>query len=353
MRWPERKPSLIPEPYNENLVNAAFRTDSAVKIIYMPVFCKAWTSPVNDWFNTMKNDKRQLPQVLVNLGNRYVAFGPPVGRPQDLQFDPEKDSELLPRVAEESEVATERIVQTLRVHGMERLAGIELGPYNADLVLADVNGQRTFIEIKVRDHDPKGRELTGAWARAKEANATANRLEIWHFNIERLCLFIITQDGNTPNLYEMPPMDVWEKTEQGIFRRARVADEVEDWEKRINQLYADVQSWFAAHGHVKFDQTRAVTMSEELMQKYAVSERKLPVLDVLRQDQVSASFVPRGLWILGAHGRIDIIMQEETRILIALKNQTQHYDWHLVSFDNNRKTIPFTKDAFLEMLVHP
>lgn len=54
-------------------------------------------------------------QILVNLGNRYVVFGSTTGMPQPLAFVPERDSELLPRVADEIEIAGERIVQTLKV----------------------------------------------------------------------------------------------------------------------------------------------------------------------------------------------------------------------------------------------
>jgi hypothetical protein len=61
-------------------------------------------------------------QVLVNLGNRYVVFGSAARLPAQLCFDPQTDSEILPRVADESEVAATRILETLRVFGMERTA---------------------------------------------------------------------------------------------------------------------------------------------------------------------------------------------------------------------------------------
>jgi hypothetical protein len=85
-------------------------------------------------------------QILVNLGNRYVVFGPSPGLPQPIQCHPETDSEVLPRVADESEVAETRIAQTLRVAGMKRTAVEEAN--QADFELLDDEGNRVLIDIK-------------------------------------------------------------------------------------------------------------------------------------------------------------------------------------------------------------
>jgi hypothetical protein len=75
-------------------------------------------------------------QILVNLGNRYVVFGPAASLPQPILFNPETDSEALPRVADESEVSEARIIQTVRVSGMTKLAEFE-ETSNADFALLD------------------------------------------------------------------------------------------------------------------------------------------------------------------------------------------------------------------------
>jgi hypothetical protein len=67
-------------------------------------------------------------QILVNIGNRYVVFGPSPGLPEPLHFDPQVDSEILPRVADESDVTEARIVRTLRVSG--HLARLSAGNSN-------------------------------------------------------------------------------------------------------------------------------------------------------------------------------------------------------------------------------
>lgn len=290
-------------------------------------------------------------QVLVNLGNRYVVFGPTPGLPHKLQFDADRDSELLPRVADESEIAAERVVQTLRVHNMTRSATHDKNDPDADVVLTDSEGRRVFVEVKVRDHDPKTKDLTSAFERIRAAEATGKNLEIWHLNIERLNLVVQAYAKSMPQSYELPPADVWEKTQEGVFRRDQVVHAVDDWERRVDALYGQIQNWLGDRPDIHFDRSRTVTMSEDLMQKFAVSEKQLPVLDVLSNDQVAASFVPRGLWLIGAWGRIDVITQSQTRILVATKDNSGAYEWCLVSTENRLKTSPLTKNGLISIVI--
>ena len=74
-------------------------------------------------------------------------------------------------------------------------------------------------------------------------------------------------------------------------------------------------------------------MSEELMQKFAVVDRELRVLDVIRDEQVIVSFVPRGLWLIGTWGRIDMITRDRTITVVAIK-ENGHYEWKFAPSDN-------------------
>jgi hypothetical protein len=94
-------------------------------------------------------------------------------------------------------------------------------------------------------------------------------------------------------------------------------------------------------------------MSEELMQQFAVTDREIPVLDVLDAEQVIASFVPRGLWLIGSWGRIEVITRARTQVLLALGGQG-NLEWRLViSPEDRRQTVPFDKDALLKLVDQP
>jgi hypothetical protein len=290
-------------------------------------------------------------QVLVNLGNRYVVFGPSAGLPETIRFDPETNSEVVPRVADESEVSEARIAQSLRVSGMKTAAPTE-ETRNADVELLDDDGKRVLIDIKVRERDPKQRDFEQAQQRLMEAASIGETLEVWYFNIERLKLVVMHLDQSHFRIAELIPLDVWEKTAGGVFNRARVVEEVEDWVRRVGALYDDVRVWLGDRPDLRCEQSRTVTMSEEMMQKYAVTDREISVLDVLDADQVIASFVPRGLWLIGSWGRIDVITRDRTEILVALRSEGS-LEWRLVSPESRRRMEPFDKNALLALVSQP
>ena len=291
-------------------------------------------------------------QILVNVGNRYVVFGPVAGLPQQIQFDPNVDAEALPRVADEESIAGERIVQTLRVAGMRRVTEARTDRecrYRAD--------RRKWQPVRGGGEGPRARS-EGPRHRAGYGGSQSGRegrtenLELWYFNIDRLKLLMMRLDHAQLRIDELVPLDVWEKTSQGVFTRNRVVEELDDWVCRITQLYNDVCTWLADRPELRPDQSRTVTVSEELMQDFAVTDREVPVLDPVDGDQAAASFVPRGLWMIGSWGRIDIITRDRTYILSALKD-AGHFEWWLTSSPGGQTPQAFDKSALLALLSRP
>ena len=87
------------------------------------------------------------------------------------------------------------------------------------------------------------------------------------------------------------------------------------------------------------------------MQNFAVTDRDVPILDVIEGDQVVASFVPRGLWMIGAWGRVDVITRSQTTILVATRDkEEEELRWELVSPEDRRKRVPFNKDSLIAIV---
>jgi hypothetical protein len=296
--------------------------------------------------NTTPSIDPEKRQVLVNLGNRFVVFGPEGGLPEPIRFDPE-NSAILPRVADEREVTEARIAETLQVSGMTRGTPGAKSADDADIELVDPAGHRILVDVKVRERDPKQRDLQWGTEQLTLAKSKGRELEIWFFNIDRLMLTVMRLDGSVLRFDHLAALNVWEKTPEGVFERQRVVEEVEDWQRRVERLYADVRVWLGDKEDLRFEQTRTVTMSEEMMREFAVTDRELAVLDVLRGDQVVASFVPRGLWLVGAWGRIDVITKDGTSALVAIKN-LDRFEWKLTSPKYRHRS--FDKFALLELM---
>jgi hypothetical protein len=288
-------------------------------------------------------------QILVNLGNRYVVFGSARALPQPLDFDPETDSEVLPRVADESEAARSRIVQTLRISGLKSAVAAEAT--GADVELTDSEGNSVLVDINIRERDPKQRDIMSGAERMKDARGRGENLQIWYVNLERLKLWVMHLDQSRMQIDELDPLDVWEKTEHGVYNRSSVVSEVRDWECRVSSLYDNVEAWLSDRSDLRHERTRSVVMSEDPMRQYAIADRDIPVLDILRDDYVMASFVPRGLWMIGSWGRLDIITPDRTCMLSALRKADKQLEWRLFYPDKRRLPgEPFNKENLLALL---
>ena len=297
--------------------------------------------------STNSNDAEDR-QVLVSVGNRYVLFGSEVKLPAGPAFRPEDIKEPLPRVSDERDVSEERLIKSLLVSGA-RIAPPPRGAI-ADLAFTDRSGQQVLVEIKVRERDA-GRTDFERYQEQFQDTPSGFTQEVWNFNLERLHLQMFEIDkGRLKGVTNLHPLDVWEFNADGsTFNRAQVLERVVDWENRINGLYDTVTQW-AKDAGFQVERTRKVFMSEELMQKFAVPDRELLVLDIVRENQTAASFVPLGLWIIGANGRINVVTHAGTHILIDCARELGKPEWVLVNRENRRQFSPFDEASFVDLV---
>jgi hypothetical protein len=90
-----------------------------------------------------------------------LAAGKTASHAQALRLAPESGLPSLPIFEDEREIAGERIEQSLRVAGMTRAAATRAVPAG-DIELIDDAGQSVLVELKVRHHDPKPRDIDAA-----------------------------------------------------------------------------------------------------------------------------------------------------------------------------------------------
>src|SRR5436309_479317 len=82
-----------------------------------------------------------------------------------------------------------------------------------------------------------------------------------------------------------------------------------DWRDRVHELYSNIES--ALRGKpFQPDREGKHTSNEELPQRIGLAQAEQPKVDILRivrrDDTNAAILFPRGLWIIGANGRIDL-----------------------------------------------
>jgi hypothetical protein len=91
--------------------------------------------------------------------------------------------------------------------------------------------------------------------------------------------------------------------------RDQVLERLRDWRDRVHELYDQIQEALGGSAF-KCNRQGKHTSAEELPQRVGVGQADQPPIDILRilrpDGTNAATLHPRGLWIIGANGRIDL-----------------------------------------------
>ena len=123
---------------------------------------------------------------------------------------------------------------------------------------------------------------------------------------------------------------------------------VSDWKKRIAELYSNINTWLSDSEYA-LKVGHKLTMYEELMAHYDVPATEIDTKDVYKGKTFILAFKPRGLWIIGANGRIDILTTNGNYILVDSAAPFETPQWKLFNGDRNNG-VEFTESTFLKLL---
>ncbi len=118
--------------------------------------------------------------------------------------------------------------------------------------------------------------------------------------------------------------------------------DVQDWKDRLHDLFQKVSTWAVANGW-RVDASGTVGMHEELMQKFHVPATQQPTLR-LDGDEGYALFKPKGLWVIGANGRIDLYTSKGAFIIVDLAERGDAPRWTIFRATQKRDGDLFTPD---------
>ena len=130
-----------------------------------------------------------------------------------------------------------------------------------------------------------------------------------------------------------------------------IESRVEDWLVRIENIYELVKTTLAESSDIEFDTSRQVRMHEELMQKYGVPPKNIPILDIKRRGSLLASFKPIGLWVIGAYRRIDILTKGGAFILVDVSDKESESVWKVYTPNNRKDGKPFDATFINELVI--
>ena len=130
--------------------------------------------------------------------------------------------------------------------------------------------------------------------------------------------------------------------------RSYVERRLEDWLRRLDRLYADIERWLP-DGWVMVDDG-TVQIYEDLMQRFDVPAQTLTVKGLLRHRVPTGRVEPRGLWIIGANGRVDLILPDAHYLIIDRVDSFEPSNWQVANLVRRREQRPFDRDFISDVL---
>ena len=100
---------------------------------------------------------------------------------------------------------------------------------------------------------------------------------------------------------------------------------VDDWEARLNGLFTLIGGWLPEGWQAR--QGAPVVMHEELMRLFGVAAKRMPTLELRDRAGSMARFVPRGLWIIGSNGRVDLKRNGRHYLMVDMAENFEVPDW--------------------------
>jgi hypothetical protein len=139
--------------------------------------------------------------------------------------------------------------------------------------------------------------------------------------------------------------------------RKRWHDQIEkradDWIERLGVLRTQMEAWLQTpeFAHLSVVDQPAVTMLEELMHRFGVQPRMMPAFEIRAGNQRVMRFLPRGLWTIGANGRVDLITKAAAPILADLSEPlSKPSNWQLYDSTRSARPVPLTPETFRELV---
>lgn len=130
----------------------------------------------------------------------------------------------------------------------------------------------------------------------------------------------------------------------------QVQARVDDWVKRVQKLYDEIKGWLKPVEGLRVEENQNASMYEELMQQFGIRPQPMPTLDIYEGTNLIARLKPIGLWIIGANGRVDLMLRDGAIVLVDESEQFQASKWMAHDRHNFILGQALTKDHFLHLL---
>lgn len=231
----------------------------------------------------------------------------------------------------------------------------ELAPDTGiDFLYSDRDGLRVAVEVKLIRTQPERAVRDRAQLqihRFLERNKnTADRAEVW----------IVSKGGSQLTIWQGEERQDYglasivstdDRVAFDLARRKPIDSEYVEgralaWIRLVKCLFTELSEWCESEGY-NADQSSSTTMNEDLMQRFGVSPLSVPILKIYQTGVAVASVLPIGLWVIGASGRLDLLMSRSSASIVNVSYDPEIADWLIYI---GKLSSHLTKESFLKVI---
>jgi hypothetical protein len=134
-------------------------------------------------------------------------------------------------------------------------------------------------------------------------------------------------------------------------RQHEIVDKsVRDWIDRLTKLKTMMKGWLPTD--MSIVDRLPTPMNEERMKSFDVPPAQMPTFEVHRGVARIMRVQPKGLWIIGANGRVDLTTAKASYILVDKSEPLSGApDWHYYASANGRQSTPLDMAHFKSFLI--
>ena len=130
--------------------------------------------------------------------------------------------------------------------------------------------------------------------------------------------------------------------------KQHVEKRVDDWKKRVSALFSTIEFWLM-ESDFYIKRGSKLKMYEELMSEFKIRATDIETADIYKDNKIVLTIKPKGLWIVGANGRIDLLSTKGNYTLVDFAEQFEPPQWKLFNSDK-KNGVTFTKQLFFQLL---
>jgi len=131
--------------------------------------------------------------------------------------------------------------------------------------------------------------------------------------------------------------------------RQYVETRVKDWLDRLEALKDTMAAWLPSDLSIK--DLPPTPLHETLMRRYSVPRADMPTFEIWNGSQAVMRVEPRGLWVVGANGRVDLTTRQSAYILVDISEPLSGpAEWKVYDLSKHLKSETLDAAFFLGML---